>query len=314
MSERVNSSNPPPGDVRHGRLVRIAGAVSVGVALSLTALKAWAWMKTDSLGVAASLADSALDVVSSGANFAAILYAQRPPDEDHRFGHASAEDLAALAQSALILMSAVLIGSRSIQRLLDPSPLQAAPEGLMAMVLAILVTGALVLFQRHVVKTTGSLVVAADSLHYVSDLLPAMGAILALGIIGLGGPGWVDPAVGLLAAGILLRSVWGVGGEALSGLMDRELPEKDLAQIRTLCGADPLLRGWHDLKTRRSGGRRFVQIHIELDGAMSLYDAHERARQLRASLLRLWPDADVIVHMDPHPDPGPLEPLRGAAP
>ncbi|MDD2867916.1 cation diffusion facilitator family transporter [Neomegalonema sp.] len=299
MPESVNSPNPAPTDVRHGRLVRIAGAVSVGVALGLTALKAWAWIRTDSLGVAASLADSALDVVSSGANFAAILYAQRPPDEDHRFGHASAEDLAALAQSALILISAVLIGGRSIQRLLEPAPLQAAPEGLAAMVLAILVTGALVLFQRQVVKKTGSLVVAADSLHYVSDLLPALGAILALGIIGLGGPGWVDPAVGLLAAGILLRSVWGVGGEALSGLMDRELPEEDLERVKALCAGDPVLRGWHDLKTRRSGGRRFIQIHIELDGALSLHDAHERARSLKAAILRIWPDADVIVHMDP---------------
>lgn len=306
MPDDVNSLNPPLSDVRHGRLVRIAGAVSVGVALGLTALKAWAWLKTDSLGVAASLADSALDVVSSGANFAAILYAQRPPDEDHRFGHASAEDLAALAQSALILISAVLIGGRSLQRLLEPAPIQAAPEGLAAMLIAIAVTGALVLFQRHVVRRTGSLVVAADSLHYVSDLLPAMGAILALGIIGLGGPGWVDPAVGLLAAGILLRSVWGVGGAALSGLMDRELPDEELARIKALCAADPALRGWHDLKTRRSGGRRFVQVHIELDGAQSLFDAHERARRLKAEILRIWPDADVIVHMDPHPDPGPL--------
>ncbi|WP_026310201.1 cation diffusion facilitator family transporter [Neomegalonema perideroedes] len=310
MSERVNSPNPSPTDVRHGRLVRIAGAVSVAVALGLTALKAWAWVKTDSLGVAASLADSALDVVSSGANFAAILYAQRPPDEDHRFGHASAEDLAALAQSALILISAVLIGGRSLQRLLEPAPLQAAPEGLAAMILAIAVTGALVLFQRHVVKKTGSLVVAADSLHYVSDLLPALGAILALGIIGLGGPGWADPAVGLLAAGILLRSVWGVGGEALSGLMDRELPEEELVRIRALCDSDPELLGWHDLKTRRSGGRRFIQLHIELDGAQSLFEAHERARRLRAGMLGLWPDADVILHMDPHPDPGPLPAAR----
>lgn len=299
MSSAVNPPAASANDVRNRRLVRIAGAASLAVALGLTALKAWAWVQTDSLGVAASLADSALDVVASGANFAAILYAQRPPDEDHRFGHDSAEDIAALAQSALILISAVFIGSRSIQRLLEPSPIEAAPEGLMAMILAVAVTGSLVLFQRVVAKRTGSLVVAADSLHYVSDLLPNIGAILALGAVALGGPAWVDPAVGLLAAGIMLRGVWGVGGSALSSLMDRELPEEELAQLRELCATIPDLRGWHDLKTRKSGGRRFVQIHLELDGKLTLHDAHERARRLKAEILKIWPEADVIVHMDP---------------
>ncbi|HIP24372.1 MAG TPA: cation diffusion facilitator family transporter, partial [Rhodobacteraceae bacterium] len=164
------------------RLNLSAGLASVGVALVLVGLKFWALQETSALSVAASLADSALDLLVSMTGLMAIIYAARPADDDHRFGHTSAEDLAALGQAVLLAGVALYIGYGAIQRLFAdvPPPLQNEASGIMVMLASIGITLALVLWQRRVVRRTGSKVVAADSLHYVADLIPNIGAVLAL--------------------------------------------------------------------------------------------------------------------------------------
>ncbi len=151
------------------RLAMSAGLASVLVAALLVALKLWALAETGALSIAASLADSAMDLMMSLGAAAAIIYAARPADEDHAFGHTSAEDLAALAQSAFILISAGLIGWTAVYRLTADTPHQLASEGrgLVVMVASILITLALVWWQGRVARQTGSKVVAADRLHYL---------------------------------------------------------------------------------------------------------------------------------------------------
>ncbi|MCB2122481.1 MAG: cation diffusion facilitator family transporter, partial [Rhodobacteraceae bacterium] len=164
------------------RLNISAGLASVAVAATLVVLKLWALGQTASLSVAASLADNALDLMMSTGGLIAIIYAARPADEDHAFGHTSVEDLAALAQSMFVAVSGVVIGWVAVERLLGVTEARIAAEsqGIAVMVLSIGLTLALVLWQRRVARRTGSKVVAADSLHYLSDLLPALGAIGAL--------------------------------------------------------------------------------------------------------------------------------------
>ena len=187
------------------RLNLSAGFASVSVAMILVIAKLWALSQTGALSIGASLADSAMDLMMALGGLMAIYYAARPPDEDHRFGHTSAEDLAALGQSTFILLSSGVIAVSALRRLLSPAPVHVGQEtaGVAVMVLSIILTVCLVLWQRRVAQTTGSKVVAADSLHYLGDLVPNIGAIIALVASAAFGLTMIDSVVALAAAAML---------------------------------------------------------------------------------------------------------------
>ena len=287
-----------------------AGTASVLVATILVAIKLWALGETGSLSIAASLTDSALDLIVSLTGLLAIVYAARPADDDHAFGHSSAEDLAALAQGILVTVSAIVIGWSAIERLLSdaPPPLAAEGAGMIAMGISIVVTLALILWQRRVVARTGNRVVAADSLHYISDLLPNFGAIIALVASSAFGISAIDSVIALAAALLLLFGAWRITKASFDALMDRRADPESIAKVEALVVNWPGILGYHDLKTRTSGDRIFVQVHIELDGAQSLEKAHGIGAGLKHEILRVMPNADVLIHKDPAGDP--LSPNR----
>jgi ferrous-iron efflux pump FieF len=272
------------------------------VATVLVGLKLWALAATGALSIAASLADSALDLMMSLGAAAAIVYAARPADEDHAFGHSSAEDLAALAQATFILASAGVIGWASAARLLAPEPpvLAAEGRGMVVMVISILLTLALVWWQGRVARITGSKVVRADRLHYLGDLLPSLGALVALWASSRFGMGSVDAVVALAAAGVMVLGALRIGKDAWDALMDRAADPAIQEGIAAIARGWPGVRGFHDLKTRTAGSRVFVHIHIELDGNQSLREAHDIGAGLRRAILAAYPQADVIIHKDVH--------------
>lgn len=282
------------------RLALTAGAASVGMAALLVALKLWALGETGALSVAASLADSAMDLMMSLAAMAALIYAAKPADEDHAFGHTSAEDLAALGQSLFILISAGIIAFAAAQRLLAPqaAPLQAQEHGILVMSLSVALTLGLVLWQGHVARRTGSKVVAADRLHYLGDLLPNIGAIASLWVSSRFGMGQIDSIVAIGAAVMLALGALRIGKGAFDALMDRRADPAVIAGIGKIAAAWPGVHGYHDLKTRTAGSRVFVNIHIELDGNQSLREAHDIGAGLRRAILAAYPQADVIIHKD----------------
>lgn len=277
-----------------------AGAASVTVALVLVSLKLWALGITSSLSIAASLTDSALDLMMSLGGLIAILYAARPADEDHAFGHTSVEDLAALAQSVFIAISGTVIGASAVRRLFSDAPpaLMAEDRGILVMLASIGLTATLVLWQRRVARLTGSKVVAADSLHYLSDLIPTIGTIAALWASRRFGLGQVDSIVALAAAFMLIFSSVRIGKSAWDALMDRRADPELIEGISALARDWPEVKGFHDLKTRMAGHRVFVNIHIELDGDQTLREAHAIGAGLRRRIIETWPQCDVIVHKD----------------
>lgn len=278
-----------------------AGGASVLVAVLLVGLKLWALGETGALSIAASLTDSALDLVVSLTGLLAILYAARPADEDHAFGHTSVEDLAALGQGLLVTVSAIVIGWSAIERLLSdtPPPLIAEGAGMIAMGISMVLTIALILWQRAVVARTGNRVVAADSLHYISDLLPNIGAIIALAASSAFGLVAVDSVIALAAALLLLFGAWRIFKGAFDALMDRRANPAHIAQIAAIVEGWPEVQGYHDLKTRMAGNRMFVQVHVELDGTQTLHRAHGIGAGLKHEILQAFPNADVIIHKDP---------------
>lgn len=282
------------------RLSLTAGAASVAVAAVLVALKLWALGATGALSIAASLADSALDLMMSLGAAAALVYAAMPADEDHAFGHSSAEDLAALAQSAFIVVSALLIAWTAVGRLNSPEPLtlHAEMQGAMVMAVSIVLTLALVWWQGRVARATGSRVVAADRLHYLGDLLPSLGAIVALVASARWGVADVDSIVALIAAGVMVFGALHIGRGAWNALMDRRADPEIIAGIAEIARSWPGVHGFHDFKTRTAGRKVFVNLHIELDGDQTLRDAHDIGSGLRRAILQRYPQADVIIHKD----------------
>lgn len=283
------------------RLNLSAGVASVVVAIVLVALKLWAFSATQSLSVAASLTDSALDVIVSLGALAAIYYASKPADEDHAFGHTSAEDLAALGQSVFILISGGVIAWAAIRRLLSeaPSSLMSEGRGMIVMAVSIGLTLVLVLWQRYVAQRTGSRVVAADSLHYLGDLLPAGGAILSLWASSQFKLPHIDSVVALGAAALLVVGALRIGKGAWDALMDRSANPALIAKIEAITNEHPGVYGFHDLRTRQSGSTIFVNLHVELDGSQTLNEAHSISADLKHAIRQAYPQCDVIIHQDP---------------
>ena len=309
-------TDAPASNNANGRLMRLASYVAVSVALVLIAAKLGAWLLTGSVGLLSSLIDSVLDAFASIVALVAIRQALTPADKEHRFGHGKAEPIAALGQAAFIVGSALFLSVEAVRRLWSPQPVGQQEIGIAVMVFSILVTLALVAFQAHVIRRTGSLVVSADSLHYKGDLLINLSIIASLVLTGWFDFPLADPVFALGIAAYLLWNAKGIGGEALDMLMDRELPDEERQTILALARAHSGVLGVHDLRTRAAGPIRFIQMHLELDGDTRLAEAHEIADAVEAEIEAAFPGADVIVHQDPHgiPDaPREPNPPAGAA-
>lgn len=282
-------------------LLKLASGASVLTAGILIIAKTSAWYVTGSVSLLASLIDSIMDSLASLINLFAIRYALQPPDEEHRFGHGKAEPLAGLAQSAFIAGSAAFLVFHAIDRLRHPHVMEQVSVGLWVMVLAIVMTLVLLAIQRYVINKTNSTAIRADSLHYLTDLLTNVSVLLALYLATLGWT-WADPVFAIAVAVYIFYSAFHIGHEAFQHLMDRELPAEVLEQINAIAMAHPEVTGTHHTRTRQSGHKRFVQMHLELNESMSLKRAHEIADRIENEIMAFLPDSEVIIHQDPVDD------------
>ncbi|MCG5241705.1 cation diffusion facilitator family transporter [Azospirillum doebereinerae] len=281
------------------QLRRYATYASVAVSSTLIATKLAAYLATESVSVLSSLIDSSTDLMASLVTLLGVRQALRPPDANHRYGHGKAEALAALTQAAFIGGSAVLLSVEAVRRLVHPEPVAEGAVGVAVMVLSIVLTAALLAFQRRVQSATGSVAIGADRLHYSGDLLSNGAVIVAILLTGWTGVAAFDPLFGLGIAGFLLFGARGVAREALNVLMDRELPEEDRARIAALVMEEPGARGLHDLRTRNAGTGSFIELHLELDGTLTLTAAHDIADRVERRLRDAFANTDVLVHQEP---------------
>jgi len=278
---------------------RAVTRLSVGVAVILIALKAFALGASGSVSILASLADSALDLVASLGIFFAVRWAAAPPDEDHRHGHGKGEALAALVQSGLVFASAVFIGWEAIQRMFDPRPITAGYWGVLVVLISIAVTGWLVWMQGRALKRSGSMAVEADRAHYAADL--AANVVVLIGVISgawLAAPG-LDAAAGLVVAVWLFWGAVAMLKTAADHLVDKALPESDQIAMTTAVLSDPRISGVHQLRTRMAGPVVMIQMHVDLDPNLTLEAAHAIVVEAENRLLAAWPRADILIHPDP---------------
>jgi ferrous-iron efflux pump FieF len=280
------------------KLLRLATYASTSVAIVLIAAKLFAWAASDSVSLLATLIDSMLDAVASIINLVAVRHALTPADKEHRFGHGKAEALAGLSQSLFIAGSAGYLLIEAWQRVIQPSAVESVELGIFVMAISIVATMLLLAFQRHVIKKTNSTAIRADALHYRTDLMVNGSVIVALLLANAGWPGFDGLFAGAIAIYILF-SARGIIVTSYDHLMDRELPDEDRQKIKALVMQHPKARGLHDLRSRHSGTMTFIQLHLELDGDLSLMAAHKISDEVERSIVNAFPGSEILIHIDP---------------
>ena len=280
-------------------LNRSAAAASISVAVFLIVIKSWAAWSTDSTAMLGSLADTSLDLVASLAMLVGVWVAAQPDDENHRFGHGKAEALAAMFQVVLISISALGLAIHSVQQFMSGVRTEAAAEGIGVSLVSIAATLALLAWQRHVIRRTGSLAIATDHVHYKSDVFLNIAVIVALALEQYAGILGADAVFGLIIAVWLAWNGWRASQAAIEQLMDKEWPQEKRQHLLDLIAHHPALRGVHDLRTRTSGDRDFVQFHVWVDPKMSVREAHKVMDDIEDLLHAEFPDVEILIHTDP---------------
>jgi ferrous-iron efflux pump FieF len=297
VSEAAGFARVPPAQA--AVLMRRAMQASVAVGGLMVAATVAAWLVTGSVSLLSSLLDSLLDAAAALVNLWAARQAFVPADREHRFGHGKAEPLASLGQAAFIAGSALLLLFEALQRLLRPVAVAHAELGIAVMVLGMVAAVALVAYERQVVRRTGSLLVGTDALHYRAHLVVNGSVIVSLVLASLPGWGAVDPLCGAAIGLWIVYGAWQMVRRSLTQLMDQELPDGERARIRDIALSAPAVRAVHDLRTRASGPDAFIQIHLEMDGALTLAEAHRISDDVEAKIRAAFPYADVLIHQDP---------------
>lgn len=281
------------------KLVKKATYASVAVAFLLMGMKYFAWLITDSVSLLATLVDSFLDAGASILNLFAVRHAMQPPSEEYKFGHGKAEALAALGQALFIIGSSIFLMFEAYEKFYAPEPVTETTIGIIIMVASIAITLILVRYQQNVVRQTKSLAISADSLHYFSDVLINSGVILSLLGTWYFGWAWLDPVFGFILAIYILFTAVQIVKEPLQVLMDKELNEESRLLIAKIVTSVKNVKGFHELKTRSSGPRVFIQLHIDMDKNLSFQQAHDTAEEVIRKIEASFPGAEVLVHEDP---------------
>ncbi|MDH4262217.1 MAG: cation diffusion facilitator family transporter [Spirochaetia bacterium] len=277
-----------------------AAAYSVTVSSVLFTIKIIIGVSTNSMAIIASALDSAFDFISSSVNFFAIRHAQKPADHQHRFGHGKAEALAGFLQSIFIFSSGVYLIYKSLQRFFAPAEIINIDTGIYVMFISIALTFGLVSYQHWVQKKSKSMVIAADRLHYVSDLLSNLAVIISLLLGKFFSFYQLDVVAALGIAIFIIKGSFNIFKQSFDILMDRDISDKYREDIKTIIESQSSdIIGYHDLRSRSAGDIDFLELHLELPSHLKVIDSHDIIEDIMFKLKKIHPNVEIIIHTDP---------------
>ena len=283
------------------KLLKLSTYCTVGGVLLIIIAKTFGWFITESVTMLASLVDALLDICVSSMNLLAIHYALQPADHEHRFGHGKAEDIAVFCQAVFFALSGVFVIYAAIGRFFTPNEhvVNAGSIGIYILLFSVLMTFIIVSVQRYVMKRAISNVLEADSMHYFSDLLTNIAAIIGIVITTYWQLPMFDNIMAIAISGYIIFNAVKLFKRSFNNLMDHEMDEADRQMIIDLIKSNKKVLGFHDLKTRYAGVKPFIQFHIELNENMAIKEAHQIVTELELAILAEMPNAEVLIHQDP---------------
>lgn len=281
-------------------LKKTASLFSILVSAILFIIKLIAVIYSGSLAVLSSLIDSASDIFASFITFWAIKYSNKPLNKKHRYGYGKAESASALIQSAFIAGSGAFVLYDGFERFINPIPLKQTVLGLQLMILSLIITIILICYQKYVIIKTKSIAIIADSLHYKVDLLTNMLIIISLFLLDYYHLAWIDILTASLISIYLIWNAYRIATNALNDITDQEIDSKIKNHIIKIINKTKNINGFHDFRSRTSGNRIFIEFHLELNGNLSLYAAHQISKSIEEEIISIYPNAQIIIHQDPY--------------
>lgn len=292
--------------------------LSIATALATLALKGGAAALTGSVGLLSDALESTVNLVAAVVALVAIRVAEKPPDEDHGFGHGKAEYLSAGVEGTLIVVAAATIAWAAIDRLVQPSDVEDVGIGLAISVIAALANVATAIILRRAGRANRSITLEADARHILTDVWTTVGVLVGVGLVGLTGWQVLDPLVALAVAVNIVVAGGSMVRRAVQGLIDSALPAEDRATIAEVLArvADAERHDgvvFHAVRTRASGRQRFVSLHVLVPGAWPVQRGHDLCERVEAALTDALDTLTVTTHLEPLEDPVAWDDPAGAS-
>ena len=278
-----------------------AAALSIVSNSTLILLKVAAGTITGSVAILTEAVHSSIDLVASIVAFFSVRKAGEPDDEDHRYGHEKIENVAAAIEGILILVGSGAIAFQAVHRLLNPSHLHTLGFGIAVVAVSIIVNLVVSSTLGRRARDTDSPALEGDAAHLRTDALSSTAVLLGLGLVALTGATWIDPAVALAVAAVILIAGVRILRGSSRALVDHALPPDEVDEIRRAIeavGPEGVV-GYHELRTRRAGSRRYVDLHVQFRAGTTLEDAHRTAHELQDLIGERLRGADVLIHLEP---------------
>lgn len=278
--------------------------LSIAAALSTIMLKGAAWWLTGSVGLLSDAIESFVNLAGALMALAMLTLAAMPADDKHAYGHGKAEYFSSAFEGFLILLAAFSIGYTAFERLLNPQSLEAVGIGLVVSAVASIINLLTSRTLMAVGRKYNSITLEADAHHLMTDVWTSAGVIAGVGLVWLSGWLWLDPAIAILVALNIVWTGWQLMQRSASGLMDVAIPADKLATLETLLeqyrgqGLD-----FHALRTRQSGSRQFITLHVLVPGHWTVKQGHDWAERIELDIARLLPRSHVTTHLEPLEDP-----------
>jgi cation diffusion facilitator family transporter len=278
-----------------------AAGLSIASNVSLIALKVVAGAVTGSIAILTEAIHSAIDLVASIVAWVSVRKADEPADAEHRYGHYKIENLSAAIEGMLILVGSGVIAFEAIRKLVNGTPVERLGFGIAVMAVSGVANLAVSTYLYRQARVAESPALEGDAAHLRTDAMTSFGVLVGLALVQVTGATWLDPAVALVVAAAIVFSGMRILARSGRVLVDEALPDDQLAAIRDAVvsfGPDGVA-GYHNLRTRSAGSRRYVDLHVQFRVGTSLEDAHATAHALQADIERRLPNADVLIHLEP---------------
>jgi cation diffusion facilitator family transporter len=286
------------------RSLRRFAWLSIGAALLTIGLKASAYVVTGSVGLLSDALESLVNLVAAVVALVVLSIAERPPDEDHAYGHDKAEYFSSGVEGALILIAAASIIFAAAPRLLSPQPLEEVGLGLGVSVAASLVNLGVARVLAHAGRAHSSITLEADAQHLMTDVWTSVGVVAGIAATALTGWLVLDPLIALVVAANIIWQGYRLVQRSVLGLLDTALPSGERACVQEILAryGEQGVQS-HALRTRQSGARRFVSVHILVPGEWTVQRGHNLLEQVERDIRGALPNTTVFTHLEPIEDP-----------